>query len=78
MNSIIITSIICLCLIIITSIICYSNWRNNNGNELEHIHKRIDTLYDRLDCHLNRINSERQETKEYLNKIWNNIKNLLK
>ena len=48
MNSIIITSIICISLIIIVSLICYSNWRIKNGSEIEYIHERIDLIHDKI------------------------------
>lgn len=48
MNSIIITSINCISLIIIIAIICYANWRNKNGDELEFIRKRIDYICDMI------------------------------
>lgn len=35
MNSIIITSIICVSVIIIVALICYSNWKINNEDELK-------------------------------------------
>ena len=62
MNSIIITSIICVSFVIITAIICYSNWRNKNGNKLKYIHKRID-------CICNKINNNIDSNNELYNKI---------
>lgn len=55
MNSIIITSIICVSIITTVGIICYSNYRQENGKELEHIHKRLDIINEKINLQHNVI-----------------------
>lgn len=83
MNDIIITSIICISLIIIISIICYSNWRNKNGDELIHIHRRIDLIHDKINHYFGSDIDNKIKFKEYLDKYKisieeiNNIKTII-
>lgn len=56
MNNIIITSIICVSIIIIIAIICYSDFRIKNNNNLKHIHNRIDLIYDKINKNIDYTN----------------------
>lgn len=69
MNSIIITSIICVSFVIVTAIICYSNWRNKNGDELKYIHKRIDCIHDKINNNIDTNNKLYNKIIKELNKI---------
>lgn len=69
MNSIIITSIICVSFVIITAIICYSNWRNKNGDELKYIHKRLDCIHDKINNNMDANNTLYNKIIRELNKI---------
>ena len=69
MNSIIITSIICVSFVIVTAIICYSNWRNKNGDELKYIHKRIDCISSKINDNIDINNKLYNKIIKELNKI---------
>lgn len=69
MNSIIITSIICVSFVIVTAIICYSNWRNKNGDELKYIHKRIDCICSKINDNIDINNKLYNKIIKELNKI---------
>lgn len=76
MNSIIIISIICVSFIIITAIICYSNWRNKNGDELTHIHRRIDLIHDKINHYFGSDINNKIKFKEYLDKYKTSIEEI--
>lgn len=69
MNSIIITSIICVSLIIIVCLICYSNWRNRNGDELKFIYKCIDRINDKINKQYDVTDKYMDDIKEHLRKL---------
>lgn len=56
MNNIIITSIICVSIIIIIAIICYNDFRIKNNNNLKHIHNRIDLIHDKINKNIDYTN----------------------
>lgn len=56
MTSIIITAIICISIIAIIGIICYSDFRIKNNNNLKHIHNKIDLIHDKIDKHMDYTN----------------------
>ena len=51
MTGIIITSIICLSLIIIVGIICYTKYKKENDDILKNIHERIDLMHSKINNH---------------------------
>lgn len=83
MNSIIITSIICISIIAIVTIICYYNWKNINSNELASIHKYIHSINSKLNDYLNvDLNNkikiiEKLDHYKVINEEINNIKCLI-
>lgn len=52
MTGIIITSIICVSLIIIVGIICYTNYKKENDDTLKYIHKRIDIIHNKINNYI--------------------------
>lgn len=68
MNSIIITSIICISFIIIVGIVCYTNYNNNRGKELENISKRIDLIHTKINNSYNSIDNKFKLLMEILSK----------
>lgn len=48
MNGIIITSIICFTCIFMVCVVCYSNYKEKNDDNIKYIHKRIDVIHDKL------------------------------
>lgn len=76
MNGIIITSIICISLIIIVGLICYSNWRNKNGDDLSHIHRRIDLIHDKINHYFGSDIDNKIKFKEYLDKYKTSIEEI--
>lgn len=66
MTGIIITSIICLSLIIIIGIICYTNYKKENDDILKTIHKRIDLIHSKINNHYDAWDSKTNSIKNLI------------
>lgn len=69
MNGIIITNIICLSIVFIVCVICYTNYKKENADELEFIHKRIDSIYDKISSHYRDFSIAQNDINDKLKQI---------
>lgn len=68
-DAIIITTVVCLSIVFIVCVICYTNYKKENASEFEFIHKCIDSIYDKMISHYGDI----MEIKGVIKNISTNI-----
>lgn len=68
-DAIIITAIICLSIVFIVCVICYTNYKKENAGELEFIHKCIDGIYDKMSSHYRDFSIAQDDINDKLKQI---------
>lgn len=68
-DAIIITSIICVSVILLVSICCYTSHKKENGSNLHYIEKRINVIHDKLNNHYTDFYENRIQIKNSIDEL---------
>lgn len=68
-DAIIITTVVCLSIVFIVCVICYTNYKKENTNEFEFIHKCIDSIYDKMSSHYGDFSIAQDDINDKLKQI---------
>lgn len=78
MNAIITTSIICLTIIIVVCIICYTNYKYHNNDKFEFINKQLEIIHNKINNSYISIDNKFNNINDNIVKIVGLIKNINK